>query len=86
MTQIEQEWSKVKSQTSWSIVPCLSYLDNDTVPEKPTPEHDNCPIVSNNVNAPGDVDIHKAAAETSGLPANDVENSDAQQQSFLEER
>jgi len=55
------------------------------VPEKPSPEHDTCPIVSNNANAPGDVDIHKAAAETSGLPANDVENSDAQQQSFLGE-
>jgi len=51
MTQIEQEWSKVKSQTSWSIMPCLSYLDNDTVSEKPSPEHDNCPIVNNNANA-----------------------------------
>jgi len=30
--------------------------------------------------------MHKAAAETSGLPANDVENSDAQQQPFLGEQ
>ena len=53
---IEQEWSKVETQTSWSIMPCLSYQDNNIeVPENPNSNSDNQCIKSN---ALGDVYKH----------------------------
>ncbi len=79
MTLIEQEWSKVKTMTSWSIKPCLSYLDSTQALGNQSPDAGNHPIVNNNT-----TEI-KQVAEASGSSTNDVEHSTSQQ-SFLEKQ
>jgi len=77
MALLQEEWSKVKEQTSWSVEPCLAYEDNAL---NPSFEPDKSPIVIHNT--PGDGKSHKEATETSELSDNGAENNP--QHSFLE--
>ena len=48
MDLLEQEWDKVKDETSWSIEPCLSYVDNSEAFENQNPQSGIHAIVRNN--------------------------------------
>ena len=74
MALLQEEWSKVKEQTSWSIEPGLAYEDNALNPSSERP------IVIHNT--PGDGKSHKEATKTSELSDNGAENNP--QHSFLE--
>ena len=76
MALLEQEWDKVKDQTSWNIEPCLSYVDDSEASENQNPQSGIHAIVRNN--ALGNVAMNEEANKVSGSPDNADEQGTSQ--------
>ena len=76
MALLEQEWDKVKDQTSRNIEPCLSYLDHSKAFENQNPQSGIHAIVRNN--ALGNAAMHEEADKVSGSSDNADEQGTSQ--------
>ena len=76
MALLEQEWDKVKDQTSWNIEPCLSYLDHSKASENQNPQSGIHAIVRNNTL--GNTAMHEEADKVSGSSDNADEQGTSQ--------